>query len=282
MELKKCCGLTPIENLCSCRGKSEYEVACKICRRRTGPLMSRLMARQSWNDGECPSIFAVKWGYEIQSQEWGYEFVKYERGNKVKKIYHMLNVGGGKTKPMLDDFIDENDSYFLVNVDKSYFNGLTPEDIEVSYFDFEQNQLVYDCKYDIFEFLERTRIKFDTIFIHRFFEHLSRDKILYFIYLLSTITEEDSIIDLISPNYQQLAYMILNEDPKSDPDFDKKDIIISTELFNESNDPHQTITTPARIKRWFEYEGRFKVTGCSNPYDFDGRNIYFKSVIRRR
>ena len=79
MELKKCCGHTPIENLCNCRGKSEYEVACKICRKRTGPVMNRLMARQEWNDNNCPSIFAMKLGYEIQSQEWGYEFVKYER-----------------------------------------------------------------------------------------------------------------------------------------------------------------------------------------------------------
>ena len=78
--LHTCCGHTPIENLCSCRGKNDYEVACKHCLRRTGPLMSRWMARNAWNNDECPSIFATKLGYEIQSQEWGYEYVPLNRG----------------------------------------------------------------------------------------------------------------------------------------------------------------------------------------------------------
>lgn len=208
----------------------------------------------------------------------------------MNKINYILNIGSGKEMSLLEQYIVDNEPYFLINLDKSYFNGFTPEDIETSYFDFEENQLImdcnfcprseYDCNYDIFEFMERTRIKFDIIFIHRFFEHINREKLLYFIYLLSTVTTEGSIIDIISPDYKILAEMIINE-KIDDPNFDKKDIIISTELFNEINDPHQNITTPDRIKRLFEYEGRFAVELECPRYGYDGRDIYFRSTIKR-
>jgi len=199
----------------------------------------------------------------------------------MDKIYYILNLGGGKEMPPLEQHIGDNDPYLLVNVDKSYFSGFTPKQVESYYRNFEQNQLVYDCECDVFEFMERTKIKFDIVFIHRFFEHINRDKLLYFIYLLSTITIKDSVIDLISPNYQLLAQMLLDERPQDDPDFDKKNIILSTELFNEPSDPHNNITTPARLRMLFTYEGRFDIMKTENPYNFDGRNIYFRLTVRR-
>ena len=107
---------------------------------------------------------------------------------------------------------------------------------------------------------------------------------LYFADLLEIMNIEGGevhTIDLISPNYQLLAEMILEEKPLKDPDFDKNDIIISTELFNEINDPHLNVTTPDRIKRLFEYEGRFVVIDYVQTKCFDGRDIYFRSIIRR-
>ena len=72
--LRKCCGQLPVQNLCGCRGKSDYEVACKICKRRTGALPTRFQAAVVWNNGPHPDP-SSHLGYEIQSQEWGYEYV---------------------------------------------------------------------------------------------------------------------------------------------------------------------------------------------------------------
>lgn len=201
---------------------------------------------------------------------------------KIKKIHPwILNIGSGKLSIDCSDYIENNKNYTLVNIDKNFFSGDNPHDIDNSYKTKESKHEIFYCRYDIIEFLERTIIKFDLILIHRFFEHINRDKLLYFIYLLSTVTNKDSIIDIISPNYKILSNMILYEDTVNDPDFDKKDIIISTELFNESHDSHQNITTPERIKRLFEYEGRFELIDFKTPYRFDERDIYFWALIKR-
>jgi hypothetical protein len=194
---------------------------------------------------------------------------------------NFLNIGGGKLNPPLNEYLNIfNNSYFLVNIDKNYYGATSPEYIESNCADVGYNKIYY-CNCDIFEFLEKTRIKFGVIFIHRFFEHVTRNKLLYFIYLLSTVTDKGSIIDLISPNYQLLAEMLLEEKPLKDQDFGKNDIILSTEIFNEPEDPHNNITTPDRIKLLFEYEDRFQIDKIINPFVFDKRDIYFKSIIRR-
>jgi len=191
----------------------------------------------------------------------------------------ILNIGAGK-----DDFNHEkNVNYFVVNIDKSYYNNSDPVLIEKNHilwcYDKIKNKTFY-VKKDIFEFLERYKYKFNFIKMYRFFEHINRDKLLYFIYLLSTAIEVGGIVDVIAPDYQLLAQHILNENPY-DKDFDKHDIIVSTEMFNEISDPHQNITTPRRIEKLFEHEGRFEVEKVFQPYSFDGRRIYFRSLIKR-
>ena len=74
-ELRVCCDSLPIQNMCNCRGKLDFEVACKNCKRRTGPLPTRYQAAVSWNEGPHPDPSALSRGYEIHSQEWGYEHV---------------------------------------------------------------------------------------------------------------------------------------------------------------------------------------------------------------
>jgi len=196
----------------------------------------------------------------------------------------ILNIGAGKENDHVKylDYI-KNMNYFMVNIDKNYFTSNHPVHVEVAYemwlLDKIKNRtMCVSC--DIFEFLERYKYRFDFITMYRFFEHIPRDKLLYFIYLLSTITEIGGIIDIIAPNYQILAQKILDENP-FDPEFDKHDILISTEMFNEPSDPHNNITTPDRIKRLFEYEERFEVEELFKPYLFDDREIYFRTLIRR-
>jgi len=205
---------------------------------------------------------------------------------KVKNKCALLNIGAGKPYNHVE-YLDytSNVNYFMVNLDKSYFTGISPDVSEKIHSKWLSNKLkdetkIVGVKCDIFEFLERYKYKFDVITMFRFFEHIPREKLLYFIYLISTSIEVGGMVDVIAPDYQLLAQQILNEDPY-EKDFDKHDIIISTEMFNEVSDPHQNITTPKRIEKLFEYEGRFKVEELFKPYLFDGRKIYFRSLIRR-
>ena len=207
--------------------------------------------------------------------------------NKFKREKtSILNIGSGKLRNVKEIKNYINDDYFIIHLDYNYLNGYTSSYAENEHKIWLENnsnsKKEINVKCDIFEFLEKYIITFNVITFFRFFEHICRDKLLYFIYLLSTITEKDAVIDLVCPDFQILAKMILEEKPLKNPDFDKNDIIISTELFNEPDDPHLNITTPDRIIRLFEYEGRFKNEYTISPYFFDGRKIYFRSIIKRK
>lgn len=200
-----------------------------------------------------------------------------------KKIA-ILNIGAGK-EGIVSEHLEytSNADYLMINLDNIYFEVTRPDQAEIYHSQWEDNKFSNRSLYvafDVFNLLERYRFKFDVITMYRFFEHLSRDKLLYFIYLLSTSIKIGGIVDVICPDYQLLAQHILNENPY-DEDFEKHDIVVSTELFNEASDPHQNICTPKRIKRLFEFEGRFKVEEEFVPYEFDGRRIYFRSIIKR-
>lgn len=190
----------------------------------------------------------------------------------------ILNIGAGKP----DLGIDFSEK-FIINLDRNYFTGFSPEYAEEEHrrwLSGKADDCMIDVKYDIFEFLKTYKYKFNGAMIYRYYEHIPRDQILFFIYLLSTVIETNGVIDLISPDFKLLSQMILDEDV-NDPEFDKNDIILSTEIFNEVYDPHQNITTPDRIKKSFEYEGRFEVLESSQII-YDGRSIYFRSLIRRK
>ena len=202
----------------------------------------------------------------------------------MKKKCSILNIGSGKLRNCIEfkDYISDSVNYFMMHLDDNYLNGTTASFAEREHDIWLKNnetiELNVEC--DIFEFLERYILSFDCITCFRFFEHIDRNELLYFIYLLSTIVKKNGIVDIISPNYQLLSEMIVNEDPYR-PDFKEHDIIVSTEIFNESSDSHNNITTPDRIKRLFEYEKRFEVIKEHPRYEFDGRDIYFRSIIRR-
>jgi hypothetical protein len=190
----------------------------------------------------------------------------------------ILNIGAGK--PDLGIDISQN---FIINLDRNYFTSVHPSYAESKHYQWLCGKIDYctlDVKYDIFEFLKTYKYKFDKVLIYRYLEHIPKDQLLFFVYLLSTVVETNGLVDVVSPDFRSLAQMILDEDV-NDPNFDKNDIILSTEIFNEAYDPHQNITTSHRTKRLFEYEGRFEVIE-SCKYKYDGRDIYFRSLIRRK
>ena len=194
----------------------------------------------------------------------------------------ILNIAGGKIKP-LD--LPIKDSYFLVNLDTMYFqsdwyNG-SEEDHEKWKRTPQTSSLVTYVNMDAYTFLERYRVKFDRICIYRFMEHIPLDKLLYFIYLLSTAVEIGGVIDVIVPNIEQLAVKILAEKNLSIDEFPAHDILVTTEVVNEASSPHLSLWSPLRAKYYFELEGRFLVGDIQVPFDFDGRGIYMRFQARR-
>jgi len=187
----------------------------------------------------------------------------------------ILNIAAGKELPL-----ELPEPYFLINSDIMYYQNTQPDVIEKELAEWNGTlNKSYYCKTDIYEFMERTKISFDKICIYRFLEHVLMDKVCYFIYLLSTITNKGSLIDVIVPNYTMLAEMILNE--KIDNNFDANNIILTTELLNQPPDPHTSVWTMERAKYFFELEKRFKITSIDQSFEFDGRNIYLRFQAER-
>ena len=191
----------------------------------------------------------------------------------MKKI---LNLAGGKIGPLPD--VWDPDRNFFVNVDTMYQNS-TPISL------IEQESKVFltsihsikTCLSDrsVYDFMEKCIIQFDVITIYRFLEHVPMVTVPYFIYLLSTSTPIGGMVDVIVPNYQLLAQMLLTEDVNH-IDFEKKNILLTTEILNEESSPHCSIWTPERAKKFFELEERFEIKEVEPHFEFDGRSIYLR------
>ncbi len=190
----------------------------------------------------------------------------------------ILNIAAGKLQP-LD--LEEKRGFFLVNLDPMYYTYSSEEMIEDHYSSPRSlATITHYCNADAYEFMERTKIIFDRVCIYRFLEHVPMDKVLYFIYLVSTVTTKNSEVDIIVPNYNFLAGMILHEDVYSSR-FEQDNVLVTTELLNEPSCPHASIWTAERAKYFWEYEGRFKVKFIQPSFNFDGREIYLRFKARR-
>lgn len=194
----------------------------------------------------------------------------------------ILNIAGGKIEPIgLENFVP----YFLIDVDTMYYDHTDPAIVEQNHKHWKQIGCErYKISEDIFTFLERTTLMFDRIVIYRFLEHVSMDRVLYFIYLLSTVTKPGSIIDIIVPNYEILAHMILSERPNVEHnliDFEAHNIVLTTELLNEPSCPHASIWTEYRARYFFGLENRFKIKTVYPEQKFDGRDVYLRFFAER-
>lgn len=186
------------------------------------------------------------------------------------------------------------DNTVFLNIDSSYFSSEIDEEKRLSKVENiieskllqgvsfpPQDDYEFFVKYDMFKFMEKTRSKFDIVFLNRILEHVGMDQVLYFIYLLSTITiKEHSVISVIVPDYAELARRLLKENVQ-EKGFHQDNILLTTEMLNERSDPHASIWTPERIKYFFEYEGRFHVPNVNRNFEYDGRNIYIQAFIMR-
>ena len=196
----------------------------------------------------------------------------------MKKI---LNIAGGKKLPIN---LSLESPYFLLNLDRMYFNSTTPKEFEDEIKTWEkqsQYSKIRFLNYDIQEFLERTTVTFDLITIYRYLEHVPMRDLLYFIYLISTVTKKDSLVDIIVPDFNKLASMLLQESI-DDENYESNNIVITTELLNEPSDPHASVWNCGRAKYYWELEGRFAVNHMEESFIFDGRDVYLRFLAIRK
>jgi len=200
----------------------------------------------------------------------------------------ILNIAGGKIVPIgFSESINEPHfmKHFIVQLDPMYYSNCTAQHVESSHTSWVQNniKMAFLCPVDAFEFMERVFINFNHVAIYRFLEHVSFTKVPYFIYLVSILLEKGDIVDVIVPNYETLAEMIIKEDlfDPSGGNFEPHNILLTTELLNEPSCPHASIWTPDRMRYFWELEGRFKVKEMDENFHFDGRDIYIRAIIER-
>ena len=199
----------------------------------------------------------------------------------------VLNIAAGKFAPLpLDAKENIMMPKFVLNVDTSYFTDASAQsaEAEIRYWHEDPDRVTAykNLNMDVFEFMERTSIVFDRVVIYRFLEHVTFTQVEYFIYLVSTVLHKKGMVDVIVPNYTQLAEMILNDHNKiGSAAFEPHNITLTTELLNEPSCPHASIWTPDRMKYFWELECRFKHKVSWPAFKFDGRDIYLRSLIER-
>lgn len=201
----------------------------------------------------------------------------------------ILNVAAGKISYLKGVGQQAGSGTFLVNIDSMYYNYTPTDIIESRYYEWtkpgkhERKDETHYCKEDIFQFLERTTMEFDMVTIYRFLEHVSFTQVLYFIYLISTVVRKGGMVDIIVPNYEKLANMILQENI-NDINFERKNILLTTELLNEPSCPHASIWTPQRAKYFWEFEDRFTIYEelIWETFEYDRRDIYLRFHLKRK
>lgn len=205
---------------------------------------------------------------------------------EYKKYGTILNLGAGPR--IFPKFLHNIPEYLLVNIDKCYDRS----DCNLSKIEnlhekidrqlpFENGEKrTYYLRYDWATFIQEYRRFFDHIVLYRFLEHIPMRSILYFIYMLSTILKVSGYVHCIVPNYKLLAEILLSENPGT-INFESENILLTTEMLNEPEDPHCSLWTPQRARYFFELEGRFKIISLNEQILFDGRNIYMEFIARR-
>ncbi len=201
----------------------------------------------------------------------------------------ILNIAGGKQRPL--PLVSDNVLMpkYTVNVDTSYFSDEKAHDVErnIKLWSNDMDRVTQDSylNMDVFEYMERTTIQFDRVTIYRFLEHVSFTQLGYFIYLVSTVMRKGGEVDIIVPNYTTLAKLLLDEsenmDSIPDPTYEAHNILLTTELLNEPSCPHASIWTVFRAVYYWQLEKRFMVKILDENFDFDGRDIYLRFSAKR-
>jgi len=197
----------------------------------------------------------------------------------MESKFLVLNAAGGKIKSI--DVDKYNLTYNLLNVDLGYYSKYKIDEVEdfiVNDKSNKNNNIFINS--DIFEFLEKTILKFNIITVYRFLEHVSKSNIQYFLYLLATSLKLNGEIDIIVPDSHKLAKMLIDEDI-NDPSWYSLDLLLTYELLADQPSPHLSLWSEDRLKYFIEAENYFKIISIEKDFNFDGRDIYLRAKARR-
>ena len=203
----------------------------------------------------------------------------------------ILNIAAGKCMPI---DMPSKDRLFLVNLDLMYAHAQDLAKVEDINSRIEQAEagddamkqltedklFLFKVNMDAFKFMEQVSFKFDEITCYRFLEHVDKDRVLYFIYLMSSCLKVGGTVDIVVPDYNNLCQRVLDEEPGAEG-WEAHDILVTTEIVNHPSDPHASIWTGKRLKHFFTLEGRFKTLSLVTYYMFDGRDIYIRYQAER-
>jgi len=202
-----------------------------------------------------------------------------KKGDNMNENQLILNLAAGKLLPL-----DLKKNCFVIQLDTMFYAYDTPDIIEKRAYHWIEEPFtdqMRHCKENAFQFMENTTIPFDRICAYRFLEHVTFTQVEYFIYLISTCLEIGGQADIIVPDYNKLAKLLL-EDNTQDPEFHSKNITLTTELLNEPSCPHASIWTKDRLHYFFcEVEKRFKMINMKDNFEFDGRDLYIRGQFER-
>ena len=137
---------------------------------------------------------------------------------------------------------------------------------------------------DIIPFLETyIGADFDKVIAHRVLEHFKPDTVLYVLYLLRQVTRKGGELEIIVPDFHKVITEFEKVDPKkaTGTKFNRMMTMAHTEIFNEPNDPHQSIWTTTMAFYYLELEGYW--TDVFVGYtSLDGRDWYLKIEAVRK
>ena len=205
----------------------------------------------------------------------------------------ILNLGSGNKGLVPYDF----PTGFIVNVDLNFLNSSSISGIYKYQQEFNNDDDIECVNYyfrgEALHFLDEYPGTFNYVASYRFFEHIGKFDLLYFLYQVANIMNKDAELDIIVPNYITLANRILNEEkilrdipitepPRLPANWENQDIITTTEVVNTPDMPHASIWTPQRAKYYLELEERFEVISIDEEFDFDGRNVYMRIKAKRK
>lgn len=177
-----------------------------------------------------------------------------------------------------DTVIHHVDMLYAMDADSRY-NELKWELRETS----EPGSRVHFHGMKILEFLESYPCRdFDEILAQRVFEHIPVTEISYMLYLLRCIAADGAELNIIVPDFTKVFEKISLMDPEKmcASEFNRSMIEVTTEMFNEPNDPHCSIWTPAFARYYIELEKYWKVAELKYV-TLDNRDWYMSITANR-
>jgi hypothetical protein len=205
----------------------------------------------------------------------------------------MLNLGAGKVNH--GDFLF-GDYDFIVHLDRSYQRYddneryMILDEIEKAHIRClgGEGPIIQFAPFDLFDFLDHYKFKFDHINADRIFEHQFYDsgEIGRLLDACNQITTDDATMDIIVPDHLKLAQELIEVEENGYADrpypFAYHCLLQSTEWMNTRCDPHGSVWTPLTAHYYIESEGgTWAIDKITHDINHKGRDCYMKIECKK-